>query len=42
MMLLEQVGLLNKMDCYPHELSGGQAQRVAIARTLAIQPNNSF
>lgn len=38
MMLLEQVGLLNKMDCYPHELSGGQAQRVAIARTLAMQP----
>lgn len=38
MMLLEKVGLLNKMDCYPHELSGGQAQRVAIARTLAMQP----
>jgi len=38
MMLLEKVGLLNKMDAYPHELSGGQAQRVAIARTLAMQP----
>lgn len=38
MMLLEKVGLLNKMDSYPHELSGGQAQRVAIARTLAMQP----
>lgn len=38
MMLLEKVGLLNKMDCYPHELSGGQAQRVAIARTLAMEP----
>lgn len=38
MMLLEKVGLLNKMDCYPHELSGGQAQRVAIARTLAMKP----
>jgi len=38
MILLEKVGLLNKMDCYPHELSGGQAQRVAIARTLAMKP----
>lgn len=38
MMLLEKVGLLNKMDSYPHELSGGQAQRVAIARALAMKP----
>lgn len=38
MMLLEKVGLLNKMDVYPNELSGGQAQRVAIARTLAMKP----
>jgi len=38
MMLLEKVGLLEKMDCYPHQLSGGQAQRVAIARTLAMEP----
>lgn len=38
MELLERVGLINKMDAYPHELSGGQAQRVAIARTLAMQP----
>lgn len=38
MMLLEKVGLLNKIDSYPHELSGGQAQRVAIARTLAMKP----
>lgn len=38
MMLLEKVGLLEKMDCYPHQLSGGQAQRVAIARTLAMKP----
>lgn len=38
MLLLEKVGLLSKMDCYPHQLSGGQAQRVAIARTLAMQP----
>lgn len=38
MMLLERVGLLEKMDFYPHQLSGGQAQRVAIARTLAMEP----
>lgn len=38
MMLLEKVGLLTKMDCYPHQLSGGQAQRIAIARTLAMKP----
>lgn len=38
MMLLEKVGMLEKMDFYPHQLSGGQAQRVAIARTLAMHP----
>lgn len=38
MMLLERVGLLEKMDFYPHQLSGGQAQRVAIARALAMDP----
>jgi len=38
MTLLEKVGLLDKMDKYPEELSGGQAQRVAIARSLAMQP----
>lgn len=38
MTLLEKVGLLDKIDKYPEELSGGQAQRVAIARSLAMQP----
>ncbi len=38
MYLLEKVGLLDKIDKYPEELSGGQAQRVAIARSLAMQP----
>lgn len=38
MYLLEKVGLLDKIDKYPDQLSGGQAQRVAIARCLAMQP----
>lgn len=36
--LLTQVGLQEKMDLYPHQLSGGQCQRVAIARALALEP----
>lgn len=39
MELLEKVGLLDKIDKYPDELSGGQAQRVAIARSLAMRPD---
>lgn len=37
--LLTQVGLANRMNNYPHQLSGGQCQRVAIARALALQPD---
>lgn len=37
--LLEQVGLSGDLvDKYPHELSGGQARRVSIARALALRP----
>jgi ABC-type polar amino acid transport system ATPase subunit len=37
-MLLERVGLADKLAASPHQLSGGQQQRVAIARTLAMKP----
>ena len=37
--LLIQMGLSQRMNNYPHQLSGGQCQRVAIARALALQPD---
>lgn len=36
---LERLGLLEVADQYPGQVSGGQRQRTAIARTLAIQPD---
>jgi len=36
--LLALVGLSEKADCYPHQISGGQQQRIAIARCLAMEP----
>lgn len=36
--LLEKVGLGDKLDAFPGNLSGGQQQRVAIARSLAMNP----
>lgn len=38
-MLLDRCGLAPEIArCYPHEVSGGQCQRAAIARALAIGP----
>ncbi len=36
--LLQQVGLLERANHFPNELSGGEAQRVAIARGLIVKP----
>lgn len=36
--LLRNVGLLEKAGSYPRHCSGGQQQRIAIARALAMQP----
>jgi cell division transport system ATP-binding protein len=36
--ILELVGLSKKLDRYPHELSGGEQQRVSIARAFVNRP----
>lgn len=35
---LEAVGLADKLTSYPSQLSGGEQQRLAIARALAVRP----
>ncbi|MBW4616451.1 MAG: DevA family ABC transporter ATP-binding protein [Desmonostoc vinosum HA7617-LM4] len=36
--MLQEVGLGDRLHCYPENLSGGQKQRVAIARALVGRP----
>ena len=36
--IIKAVGLENKQNKYPHELSGGEQQRVSVARALAKKP----
>ncbi|MGD9903522.1 MAG: ABC transporter ATP-binding protein [Vicinamibacterales bacterium] len=36
--LAERVGLIRRLDHYPQQVSGGEAQRAAIARALVHQP----
>lgn len=37
--ICEQVGLAQRMDAYPEELSGGEQQRIAVARALIHHPS---
>ena len=40
--ILKEVGLENKLYKFPSELSGGEQQRVSIARALALNPDILF
>jgi putative ABC transport system ATP-binding protein len=40
--MLQQLGLEKKADLFPLELSGGEKQRVAVARALIMQPAICF
>lgn len=36
--VLEEVGMINKLKAMPHQLSGGEQQKIAIARALLNKP----
>lgn len=40
--LLESMGLIEKIDRLPRQLSGGEAQRAAVARALIMRPRYVF
>lgn len=40
--MIQAVGLGEKLNKYPHELSGGEQQRVSVARALAKNPKILF
>lgn len=40
--LLEQFGLADRMNYYPHQLSFGQTRRVSVARALIMEPKFIF
>lgn len=42
LILLKKLGLEDKANAYPYQLSGGQSQRVSIARALALKPKILF